>query len=923
MKNSKFYQSMLVIIASAMFFTACKKPKEDELAVTSPNLVSGSLVFNADDGVPQSVEVSTNVNAWEVTKSADWIKTGRTSKDFSVSVEKYTDTNQDRTGQVTVTAGNAKPVSVTVTQKKAKKNTLTVDLSSLNFTASQTGFKDVTITTDAESWDATSTATWFSIQKQDKTLKVTVNALNRSAEPRTSDITVTAGNADPVKVTVNQDLTRNTLEVAPKLLYYPEGVTGTKSANVVTDADDWVFTGAPLWLDVNKQGNKLEVTPKGPNTGESERTAEITVIAGNAIPVVVTVIQERVPPIFLRVNPASLLYEAGQTGNKTLTVETNAASWDATSSSDWFTSQKSGNTIIVNVSGLNNGSSQRSANITVTAPDAKTVTVPVSQEPTPYLSVDPTTPINFGATETSTPKTATVSTNVTSWTFSNNSTSWLNVVKNDNTLSINPTSVNTGTSPRTATISISATGVSPVTVTVIQNGDVNYLEVDPKLIVFTATETVTKKATIDTDAASWSHSGTANWLTIVKQNNELSFTPSSPNTGTTARTATITVTAGTAPSVTVTVRQDPPISITVNPTSISYTASETATKTATVTTTADSWSFSNNADTWLNVVKNNNILSVNPTSANTTTAARTATITLSAPGATSATLTVTQARATLSVSPTTPIAFAATSPGTKTVNVTTTAQSWNATSSATWCKINNSGNTISISPDANTGAARSATITVTAPGANNVTVTVNQDGSGCPLGQGSYRASGTPYSTAPSSWTGLYVPSTDCSVYGFSNFANLGSDFLLIINNNSGKYTVNDNIRIGTSGNLDLYFAPCFLSGSYWYGLTNWPATYNASNRTLSFGGTYNGFQVYIGLWSQNRNDKTWTLYTNTLVRSLVFTLTPVSNSSMPDSEIPFLEDMIKLPVNSTSVMRPAGEMKTDKTLILSDFQNQ
>jgi len=736
MKNSKFYQSMLVIIASAMFFTACPddKPEPDTVVVNWPNLVSGNLVFEADERVIQ-VNVETNVKSWDVnTTTPEWIKFGRSGSNLDVKVEKYTDTSKDRTGAITVTAGTAK-ATVTVTQKKAKKNTLSVEQSSLLFIASQTGFKDVTITTDAESWDATSTATWFSIQKQDKTLKVTVNALNRSAEPRIAYITVTAGNADEVKVEVNQEITRNTLEVAPKFFYYPEGVTGAKSANVVTNADNWEYdvdAEAAKWLDVKKQENKLEVTPKGPNTGISERTAEIKVTAGNAIPVDVTVIQDPVPPVFLRVNPASLLYEAGQTGNKTLTVETNAASWEPTTSSDWFTSQKSGNTIIVNVSSLNNGASQRSANITVTAPGATTVTVPVTQDPTPFLTVDPATPITFAYNEISPAKTATVSTNVASWTFSNNATNWLNVVKNNNTLTINPISANTGTAERTATITITA-GTLTATVTVKQAGS-NWLSADPANITFGFGETSMKYSTVSTSAASWSYTGSANWLTISQQGDQLRFTPSGLNSTASDRSATISVTATGLPSVPVTVTQVRTI-LTVSPTPINYTASETGTKTATVTTTADSWSFSNNATTWLNVVKSNNTLSVNPTSVNTGTSDRTATITISAGNQTTS-LTVTQARATLSVSPTTfTFTYNETSPA-KTATVTTTAASWDFTNNAsTWLNVVKNNNTLSInSTSANTSTSqRSATITVTAPGANSVTVTVTQEPQPIPL----------------------------------------------------------------------------------------------------------------------------------------------------------------------------------------------
>ena len=82
-------------------------------------------------------------------------------------------------------------------------------------------------------------------------------------------------------------------------------------------------------------------------------------------------------------------------------------------------------------------------------------------------------------------------------------------------------------------------------------------------------------------------------------------------------------------------------SLSVNPTSISFAASETTTKTVAITTDAKSWDASS-AATWLSVSKQGNTLQLTPT-ANTQTSERSATVTITAATAPAATITIAQA----------------------------------------------------------------------------------------------------------------------------------------------------------------------------------------------------------------------------------------------------------------------------------------
>jgi len=228
MKTVKLNLFMFAIAASAVLYTACDPHHKniDELSVTK-----NALEFSAEGGV-ENVDVVTNVKSWESNSSSNWMKIARSGVDFSVVVEKYTDTSKDRVGEITVKAGDAKPVTVTVTQKASVPVTLTVDPKSLSFGADDTGVKPAAVTTNATNWDFNCNANWLTVTKQGNKLNVKPNSANTGSSQRTASITVTAGNADPVTVQVIQ---------AGKSLYPPTGTySATRNLRVGTQfASTW------------------------------------------------------------------------------------------------------------------------------------------------------------------------------------------------------------------------------------------------------------------------------------------------------------------------------------------------------------------------------------------------------------------------------------------------------------------------------------------------------------------------------------------------------------------------------------------------------------------------------------------------------------------------------------------------------------
>jgi len=102
------------------------------------------------------------------------------------------------------------------------KKLLVLLLSALLFAANETGTKTATITTDVSSWNATTAASWITIGKQGTTLQITPTA-NTGTSERTATVTVTAETANPVMVSVTQDGVNTTRLQGIKLRYIQGG----------------------------------------------------------------------------------------------------------------------------------------------------------------------------------------------------------------------------------------------------------------------------------------------------------------------------------------------------------------------------------------------------------------------------------------------------------------------------------------------------------------------------------------------------------------------------------------------------------------------------------------------------------------------------------------------------------------------------
>jgi hypothetical protein len=338
-------------------------------------------------------------------------------------------------------------------------------------------------------------------------------------------------------------------------------------------------------------------------------------------------------------------------GSTAFTITSNS-SWTASSNQSWCTVPASGNgngmltaTFTANTSVI-----QRVATITVTVSGITPVTVTVTQAAaTPTLSV---TPSNQSVTYPAGSTSFTITSN-TSWTVSSDQT-WCTVASSgsgNSTLTANYTA-NTLITQRIANITVTVSGISPVTVTVAQ------AEAPPSLSVSPSNQSVSytlgATAYSITSNTTWNASSDQSWCTVPSSGsgNGTLTANYGVNTAVIQRIANIIVTVAGISPVMVTLTQagaPPTLSVSPSSQSVPYSAGNTSfgvTSNTTWTASCDqSWCLPTASGT------GDGTLFADVTQ-NTLNTERSATITITPDGGSPSTVTVVQAASLLGAEPT-------------------------------------------------------------------------------------------------------------------------------------------------------------------------------------------------------------------------------------------------------------------------------
>ncbi|MDR1155098.1 MAG: DUF5010 C-terminal domain-containing protein [Bacteroidales bacterium] len=203
---------------------------------------------------------------------------------------------------------------------------------------------------------------------------------------------------------------------------------------------------------------------------------------------------------------------------------------------------------------------------------------------------------------------------------------------------------NTSTETRTAKITVSLAGAPSIEIVVAQSPFVVELSVDPASIDLPSSDAAERAVAVTTNRPSYTAAVQAGvtWLATSINGGTLTVS-ATENTVTQARSAIITVSADGAADVTVAVTQPAYVAtLSVNPTTVNFDSYLGGAKTVTVTTNRPNYTATVQDDaTWLTTGMEGDVLTLTAAENNNATS-RTATVTVSADGATDVVVTAVQ-----------------------------------------------------------------------------------------------------------------------------------------------------------------------------------------------------------------------------------------------------------------------------------------
>ena len=492
-------------------------------------------------------------------------RNGTTWFGVNSSIRSYTFTGLTNGTQVTlrVRAIGNRGENSTIVSATATPRAPSLSLSQSTWNPSHlAGNTTVTVTpTNVSSWSVSSNATSWLTVTVTGTNTFRINATANPGGQRTGTISVTASGATTRTVSVTQSAAPN-LTVSPTTWSSASAASNTTITVTPTNVSSWnVSSNATSWLTATVTASNSFRINTTANTATTSRSGTITV-TGGGLTRTVAVTQAAAPPLTL--SPASHNFESTG-GTARINVSTNSnIIWGTPSSNvNWVRianvspPTRTGNGHFDIIADPNPLTTSRSGAITVIA-GTSTRTMTITQTASPPLTLSPTTwSINSSGGSTTINVTAIGGT----WSNPTSNAGWLritNINRTNNTFTITA-DPNPEISQRNGTISVTV-GTTTRTVAVTQLAA-------PPLTLTPSSWTVDSSGGRRTIAVStnsnivWATpSSNVNWLRIegvappTRTGNGQFEIVASPNTGSTSRTGTITVAAGTSTRI-VTVTQ--------------------------------------------------------------------------------------------------------------------------------------------------------------------------------------------------------------------------------------------------------------------------------------------------------------------------------------------------------------------------------
>ena len=668
---------------------------------------SGALQVTASSPTLTWSAVSSNPNIVLLTTGSG---TGNGAVQYTVKANPIATT---QTATITITPGQG-GAAMTVTETLLG-GALSISPSSANVPGTG-GSGAITLTTNDPvlKWTVSADQSWVTItsggqgtgpgQIQWTAAANTTNASRSS----TVSITPSGGTAQPFYINEAAQVITGTITLTPPGANAPaSGSSGTIQVTSTNQALIWTAVSNNPWLTVTQgasgTGNgSFQYSATG-NPTVASQTGTITVTPANGTGATLTVVQAGGtltigPPTTATANPA------GDTGS--VSVSTNQDSllqWTATTAQPWIT-------ITSGASGIGSGSVQWTAAANTTnVSRSGTISITPSGGTAQLFSI--TQAVITGTITLSPPGVnapASASNGTIQVTSTNPALPWTAVSSNP-WLTVTQGTAGTGSgafqysaagnpsaASQTATITVTPANGTGATLTVTQAGGT--LTISPtNAPANPAGDTGTVIVSTQDASLQWTATKTGDWITITGGSGtgpgSVQWT-AAVNTTNASRTGTISITPSGGTAQVLTITQAVQVitgTITLNPSSVPAPApASNGTIQVTSTNQALPWTAAS-SNSWLTITQGasgtGNGSFQYSAAGNPTAAVQTATITVTPANGTGATLTVTQAGGTLTISPTTATANPAGDTGAISVTTQDASLQWTATKTEAWITI--------------------------------------------------------------------------------------------------------------------------------------------------------------------------------------------------------------------------------------------
>lgn len=199
-------RTLIILLLALVGIIGCKKEQTDTLTV------SPEKIELEPGGGFTSLSINTSASSWSIDNPIDWITLSGTSGTvqtalITLSVGSLTPVSREAT--LTITAGNAEPVTVVVSQGGSEFiYSLSSNITDLNYNRSGNTLS-MRVTTDAPGWELSDEVDWLTYSTEVGEQGITnVNITaeqNAGTNARTATITLHAEYAPDVTITVKQN----------------------------------------------------------------------------------------------------------------------------------------------------------------------------------------------------------------------------------------------------------------------------------------------------------------------------------------------------------------------------------------------------------------------------------------------------------------------------------------------------------------------------------------------------------------------------------------------------------------------------------------------------------------------------------------------------------------------------------------------